>query len=258
MNPAARVDLGTPASTLDETVTMEIDGLPATVKPGTTVMRAARESGVDVPKLCATDDLKTFRSCRLCVVEIEGRSGVSFKFLDEVGSAQWPCNETAPMRTPGMHIDQFVRGKGLFIERDYVPTEERTNRKFPLLLTTGRPLMLFNVGAQTRRTPNVIWYREDLLEIHPHDAETRGISEGDRVSLTSRKGEITLGANITGLNGRNNLTSARKNREKSWKRPEESPVSFQADVAARRRQKATVPAAPSNTAETRNTVCPAR
>jgi formate dehydrogenase major subunit len=123
--------------------------------------------------------------------------GVSFKFLDEVGSVQWPCNEKAPMGTPIMHVDQFVRGKGLFIETDYVPTEERTNRKFPLLLTTGRTLTQYNVGAQTRRTPNVVWYKEDLLEIHPHDAETRGINEGDRVSLASRKGDITLSAKIT-------------------------------------------------------------
>jgi len=123
--------------------------------------------------------------------------GVSFKFLDEVGSVQWPCNDSAPMGTPIMHVDHFVRGKGLFIETDYVPTEERTNRKFPLLLTTGRTLTQYNVGAQTRRTPNVVWYKEDLLEIHPHDAETRGINEGDRVSLASRKGDITLSAIIT-------------------------------------------------------------
>ncbi|HSD70111.1 MAG TPA: formate dehydrogenase subunit alpha, partial [Woeseiaceae bacterium] len=98
--------------------------------------------------------------------------GVSFKFLDEVGSVQWPCNEEAPMGTPIMHIDNFVRGKGLFVETDYVPTDERTSRKFPLILTTGRTLTQYNVGAQTRRTDNVIWYHEDLLEIHPHDAET--------------------------------------------------------------------------------------
>jgi formate dehydrogenase major subunit len=122
---------------------------------------------------------------------------VSFRFLDEVGSVQWPCNDGAPMGTPIMHIDNFVRGKGLFVETEYVPTEERTNRKFPLLLTTGRTLTQYNVGAQTRRTENVVWYKEDLLEIHPHDAETRGISDGDRVSLTSRKGDITLEAKIT-------------------------------------------------------------
>jgi formate dehydrogenase major subunit len=122
---------------------------------------------------------------------------VSFKFLDEVGSVQWPCNDTAPMGTPIMHVDNFVRGKGLFVETDYIPTEERTNRKFPLLLTTGRILSQYNVGAQTRRTPNMVWYNEDLLEVHPHDAETRGIQDGQLVSLRSRKGDITLKATIT-------------------------------------------------------------
>ena len=124
-------------------------------------------------------------------------SGVSFRFLDEVGSVQWPCNEKAPMGTPIMHIDNFVRGKGLFIETAYVPTDERTNRKFPLILTTGRILSQYNVGAQTRRTDNVVWYPEDLLEIHPSDAELRGIKDGERVSLSSRKGEITLEAKVT-------------------------------------------------------------
>ena len=124
-------------------------------------------------------------------------TNVSFEFLDRVGSVQWPCNEAAPMGTPIMHIDHFVRGKGLFIETDYVPTEERTNRKFPLLLTTGRILSQYNVGAQTRRTANNVWYKEDLLEIHPHDAETRGIKDGEMVALASRKGDITLRANIT-------------------------------------------------------------
>ena len=124
-------------------------------------------------------------------------TNVSLDFLDSVGSVQWPCNEKAPMGTPIMHVDNFVRGKGLFIETDYVPTEERTNNKFPLLLTSGRNLSQYNVGAQTRRTDNIIWYNEDLLEIHPHDAETRGIKDGDRVSLSSRKGDITLSAKIT-------------------------------------------------------------
>ena len=119
-------------------------------------------------------------------------NNVSFKLLDDIGSVQWPCNEAAPEGTPIMHIDQFVRGKGLFVETDYVPTEEKTNRKFPLLLTTGRILSQYNVGAQTRRTENNTWHAEDILEVHPHDAETRGIRDGDLVSLASRKGDITL------------------------------------------------------------------
>jgi formate dehydrogenase major subunit len=124
-------------------------------------------------------------------------NNVSFGFLDKVGSVQWPCNEDAPMGTPIMHVGAFVRGKGLFVETDYEPTEERTNRKFPLLLTTGRILSQYNVGAQTRRTANNVWYDEDVLEVHPADAEVRGIRDGMLVSLTSRKGDITLRATIT-------------------------------------------------------------
>lgn len=122
---------------------------------------------------------------------------VSFELLDRIGSVQWPCNEAAPTGTPVMHIEQFVRGKGLFVETDYVPTEEKANRKFPLLLTTGRILSQYNVGAQTRRTKNNIWHDEDVLEVHPSDAEMRGIRDGELVSLASRKGDITLRAEIT-------------------------------------------------------------
>jgi formate dehydrogenase major subunit len=124
-------------------------------------------------------------------------AGVSFDLLDEVGSVQWPCNEKAPLGTPTMHVDRFVRGKGAFVETAYVPTLERSTRKFPLILTTGRILSQYNVGAQTRRTENVAWHPEDILEIHPHDAEDRGIRDGDRVSLTSRVGHTSLHAKLT-------------------------------------------------------------
>lgn len=124
-------------------------------------------------------------------------TGVSFDFLDEHGSVQWPCNAGAPEGTPIMHVDGFVRGKGLFILTDYQPTSETANRKFPLLLTTGRVLSQYNVGAQTRRTENVRWLEEDVLEIHPADAELRGIRNGDWVSIRSRIGEITLRADIS-------------------------------------------------------------
>ena len=124
-------------------------------------------------------------------------AGVSFKLLDEVGSVQWPCNEKAPMGTPVMHIGQFVRGKGRFLITEYVATDEKVGPRFPLLLTTGRILTQYNVGAQTRRTDNVIWHEEDRLEIHPHDAEERGVRDGDWVRLRSRAGETTLRALIT-------------------------------------------------------------
>ena len=124
-------------------------------------------------------------------------AGVSFDLLDREGSVQWPCNDATPRGTRVMHEEQFVRGKGLFVRTDYQPTPERATRKFPLLLTTGRQLSQYNVGAQTRRTENVVWLEEDVLEIHPADAEARGVREGDWVSVTSRKGEITLCATVT-------------------------------------------------------------
>jgi formate dehydrogenase major subunit len=124
-------------------------------------------------------------------------TGVSYQKLDELGSVQWPCNEKAPTGTPVMHMNGFVRGKGKFVITEYVPTDERTGPRFPLLLTTGRILSQYNVGAQTRRTANVVWHEEDRLEIHPHDAEQRGIRDGDWVKLASRAGETTLRALIT-------------------------------------------------------------
>jgi formate dehydrogenase major subunit len=124
-------------------------------------------------------------------------AGVSFEKLDRLGSVQWPCNDKAPEGTPIMHADSFVRGKGHFVPTQFVPTSERSNRRFPLILTTGRILSQYNVGAQTRRTANVAWHPEDVLEIHPHDAEVRGINDGDLVSLSSRVGETTLRAVIS-------------------------------------------------------------
>jgi formate dehydrogenase major subunit len=124
-------------------------------------------------------------------------AGVSYAKLDELGSVQWPCNDKMPEGTPVMHIDHFVRGKGKFVITEYVATDEKTGPRFPLLLTTGRILSQYNVGAQTRRTANVVWHDEDRLEIHPHDAEQRGVRDGDWVRLASRAGETTLRSLIT-------------------------------------------------------------
>jgi formate dehydrogenase major subunit len=124
-------------------------------------------------------------------------AGFSYEKLDRLGSIQWPCNDKAPDGTPTMHVGEFVRGKGKFFLTEYVPTSERASRRYPLLLTTGRVLTQYNVGAQTRRTSNVTWAAADRLEIHPHDAEVRGIRDGDLVGLTSRSGEIVLPAEVT-------------------------------------------------------------
>ncbi|MDC0722517.1 formate dehydrogenase subunit alpha [Nannocystis bainbridge] len=124
-------------------------------------------------------------------------TGVSYARLDQLGSIQWPCNETAPTGTPVMHIDGFVRGKGKFVITEYVATQERVTRRFPLILTTGRILSQYNVGAQTRRTANNTWHHEDRLEIHPHDAEHRGVKDGDWCKIVSRAGETVLRASIS-------------------------------------------------------------
>ncbi len=124
-------------------------------------------------------------------------AGVSYKRLDELGSVQWPCNDKAPEGTPVMHFGGFARGKGRFVITEYLATDEKTGPRFPLLLTTGRILSQYNVGAQTRRTANVAWHEEDLLEMHPHDAEVRGVKDGDWVKLVSRSGETSLRASVT-------------------------------------------------------------
>jgi formate dehydrogenase major subunit len=124
-------------------------------------------------------------------------AGVSYERLDAAGSLQWPVNADSPEGSPIMHVDHFVRGKGRFVITDYVPTDEKTGPRFPLLLTTGRILSQYNVGAQTRRTKNAVWHTEDVLEIHPVDAENRGLKSGDWVRLASRKGETTLRAEVT-------------------------------------------------------------
>ncbi|HMT44832.1 MAG TPA: molybdopterin dinucleotide binding domain-containing protein, partial [Chakrabartia sp.] len=124
-------------------------------------------------------------------------SGVSHARLDAEGSLQWPVNDANPDGSPIMHVNGFASGKGKFVVTDYVPTDEKTGPRFPLLLTTGRILSHYNVGAQTRRTQNVAWHPEDVLEIHPTDAEDRGLKSGDWVKLASRAGETTLRAEVT-------------------------------------------------------------
>jgi formate dehydrogenase major subunit len=124
-------------------------------------------------------------------------AGVNYEKLDRLGSVQWPCTAQKPEGTPVMHADGFARGKGYFALTAFVATEERTGPRFPLLLTTGRILSQYNVGQQTRRTANVAWHDEDVLEIHPHDAEQRGIRDGDLVSLASRSGAIALRASVS-------------------------------------------------------------
>jgi formate dehydrogenase major subunit len=124
-------------------------------------------------------------------------TGVSYDKLDQLGSIQWPCNDQHPDGMPTMHVEDFPIGRGQFAITEYVATEERTNRRFPLLLTTGRILSQYNVGAQTRRTDNQVWHDQDVLEVHPSDAELRGIKDGDWLGISSRAGQTVLRARIS-------------------------------------------------------------
>lgn len=125
-------------------------------------------------------------------------AGVTYARIDRLGSVQWPCNDsTDEAGTAIMHRGHFVRGRGRFFVTQYVPSDEKVTRRYPLLLTTGRILSQYNVGAQTRRTANNRWHDEDRLEIHAHDAEERGIRDGDWVGIASRAGETVLRAEIS-------------------------------------------------------------
>jgi formate dehydrogenase major subunit len=101
--------------------------------------------------------------------------GVSYERLDQEGSIQWPCNEAAPHGTPVMHVEGFTRGKGLFVVTEYVATDREGHAALPAVADhRAHPV------AVQRRRPDPAhrqhaWHHEDVLEIHPHDAEERGI-----------------------------------------------------------------------------------
>ena len=123
MNRVRQADLGTPASPSAEPVQVEIDGMPATVNAGTSILRAARETGVDIPKLCATDNLKPFGSCRMCLVEVEGRKGLS-RVLHDAGRRRYEdsyavgtAGEIAPQRHGTLYFGPSARLPDLFGKR---------------------------------------------------------------------------------------------------------------------------------------------
>ena len=124
-------------------------------------------------------------------------AGVSFEKLDErLASSGRATTRRRKARRSCTSAASCAAGASSCIT-EYVPTDEKVGPRFPLLLTTGRILSQYNVGAQTRRTENVVWHQEDVLEIHPQDAEERGVRDGDLVRLASRSGETTLRAQIT-------------------------------------------------------------
>ena len=96
-------DYGTPASVSEKTVTLTIDGRTVTAPEGTSIMRAAMDAGVEIPKLCATDMLDAFGSCRVCLVEIEGRGGTP-------ASCTTPVAEGLVVNTQTNRLNDIRRG----------------------------------------------------------------------------------------------------------------------------------------------------
>ena len=103
MSLAHQIDYGTPKSPSEKRVTLTIDGKAITVPEGTSIMRAAMEAGTEIPKLCATDMLDAFGSCRLCLVEIDGRAGTP-------ASCTTPVADGIAVRTKSERLDRIRKG----------------------------------------------------------------------------------------------------------------------------------------------------
>jgi formate dehydrogenase alpha subunit len=124
-------------------------------------------------------------------------AGISYKRLEE-GGLQWPCPTPEHPGTPILHTKIFSRGKGKFMPISYRPPAEQPDADYPLLLTTERSLFHYHTGTMTRRVAGLNILRpEELVEINPKDAAEIGISDGDWVIVSSRRGEVTVKAKVT-------------------------------------------------------------
>lgn len=124
-------------------------------------------------------------------------AGITYERLEK-GSLQWPCPSVDHPGTPYLHAGKFVRGLGKFHAVEHVPPAELPDEEYPLVLTTGRRRYHYHTGTMTHRTGALeVFYPTEYLEINPADAEKLGIAEGDRVRVSSRRGEVELAARLT-------------------------------------------------------------
>ncbi len=125
-------------------------------------------------------------------------AGISHQRIEQEGGLQWPCVDAADPGTPFLHEGGVLRGKGLFQAVDYRPSLEQADTEYPLILSTGRTLYHYNAATQTRQAPGL---REKqpvaFVEIHPRDAGRRGIEDGDRVQVRSRRGSLECRAVVS-------------------------------------------------------------
>ncbi|MBK9271274.1 MAG: formate dehydrogenase subunit alpha [Saprospiraceae bacterium] len=124
-------------------------------------------------------------------------AGVKWDELGDNGK-QWPVLADGS-DTKILHRDEFKRGKGKFVFKEYVETPEILDHaaEFPYILTTNRVLEHYNVGTMTRRTGNAEIITEDILMIHPEDAQKNNITDGDYVAVESARGEVKIKAVVT-------------------------------------------------------------
>jgi len=125
-------------------------------------------------------------------------AGISYERLEGPG-LQWPCPSKGHPGTPFLHKDgKFTRGKGLFHAIDYRPPAEKTDNEYPYLMTTGRVYAHYHTGTMTRNSESLDFeIPEGFLELNPADAQELGISDGHKIKMASRRGEIKTKVMIT-------------------------------------------------------------
>lgn len=123
--------------------------------------------------------------------------GMSYKRLDLKG-LQWPCLDEKHPGTKFLHSGKFTRGKGLFKPADYVKANELPDAEYPTILTTGRILYHFHTLSMTGRVDSIMEVEpSSYVEIHPLDAQKKGIKDGEIVKVTSRRGSVDSKARVT-------------------------------------------------------------
>jgi predicted molibdopterin-dependent oxidoreductase YjgC len=124
-------------------------------------------------------------------------AGISYERIEKEG-IQWPCPTAEHQGTKYLHKDRFSRGRGLFHAIEYIPPAELPDKEYPFILSTGRVLYHYHTGTMTRRAQGPTERcPESLVEINPADAARFGISEGQMIKITSRRGTLKAKTQIT-------------------------------------------------------------
>jgi len=174
-------------------VNAAVKPLKGTKMDGQIIVEMMRKLGLDQPDFNAADVLKEISSV------VSFFEGVTWEGLgaNPMG-LQWPVNKKGE-DTQILHIGEFKRGKGKFHYHDWKESEELTKHKneYPFILTTSRELQHYNCATMTRRTSNVQILTKDVIMLNPRDAKAKDLISGDRATLKSDRGEITLDVEVT-------------------------------------------------------------